>query len=107
MASETITLTTAGKKFWGTKKSKVRVTITDRPVRTYGGYWSGGSRSEWWMQRRTGGALTGLSVRTNPFDSGDPEYTPTADTAIVQGGTFEGKPSTLGIYVTSKEGWTW
>lgn len=108
MASEEIILTAAGKKFWGTKKNGLRVIITDKPVRTYGGYWSGGSRSEWWMQRKSGGALTGLSVRTNPFDSGgDPEYTPTADAAIVQGGTFNGKPSTLTVYITSKEGWIW
>ncbi len=108
MASEITTLTAAGKKFWGTKKSKVRVTVTDRPVRTYGGYWSGGSRSEWWLHRMSGAIMCGLSVRTDPFDSsGDPEYTPTKDTAVVQGGISEGKPSTLGIYVTSKEGWTW
>lgn len=108
MASETVTLTAAGKKFWGTKKSTVRVTVTDKPVRTYGGYWSGGSRSEWWMQKREGGIVCGLSVKTNPFDNGgDPEYTPTADRAVVQGGTFNGKPAALSIYVTSKEGWTW
>lgn len=105
--AETITLTAAGKKFWQTKKTTLHVVVTDKPVRTYGGYWSGGSRSEWYAQTKNG-TTNPLPVRTDPFDMRpDPEYPVSQDIAIVQGGVFHGKPSTLTVYVTSKDGWTW
>lgn len=106
MADEVI-LTPAGKRFWHTKKRHLRVIVTDKPVRTYGGYWSGGSISYWSTLLKCGSAQH-LRVKTDPFDgSPDPEYTPQPDVAIVQGGVFNGKESTLTVYVTSKEGWTW
>ena len=108
MASEIITLTAAGKKFWGTKKTKARVTVTDKPVRCYGAYWSGGSKNEWWTCNHQGRTNHIDSVGPAPFDTRpEPEVAPTADIAVVQGGICNGKTSSLGIYVTSKDGWTW
>jgi hypothetical protein len=104
---ESITLTAAGKKFWGTKKATLRVVVTDKPVRTYGGYWSGGSISYWRVQTKNGTANP-VPCKTNPFDGGaDPEYTPSQDIAVVQSGVFNGKPGLVTVYVTSKEGWPW
>lgn len=104
---ETITLTPAGKRFWQTKKATLRVVVTDKPVRTYGGYWSGGSINYWTAQAKTG-SYAPLAIKTSPFDGGaDPEYAPNADTAIVQSGMFNGKLSSLTVYVTSKDSWPW
>ena len=107
--SEEIILTPAGKRFWGTKKKALRVIVTEKPVRTYGGYWSSGSISYWHLQHKhAASARTFLRVKSDPFSGEtDPEYTPTADTAVVQGGVFNGKESSLSVYVTSKDGWVW
>jgi hypothetical protein len=107
MAIEVIQLTPQGKKFWNTHKAKLRVIVTDKPVRTYGGYWSGGSRNEWWAQTKNG-TTNPLPVKTDPFDSRpDPEYPVSQDIAVVMGGVCNGKTASLSVYVTRKEGWTW
>lgn len=103
----TIMLTATGKRHFGTRKRSIRVCVTDAPVTLHGGYWDGGSRSEYWGMLKSGTRVT-LNYPTAPpqFGGGQPpSVMPTDDMAIVQGGVFCGKESFLTVYVTKMEGW--
>lgn len=107
MTYETIVLTSAGKKFWGTRKRSLILKVTDQPIELMGGYWDGGSRSSYFGKNKTGQAV-GLSYPTDPppfTKMPTPSVSPTDDLAIVKGGFFRGKECHLTVYVKSKEGW--
>jgi hypothetical protein len=99
--SALVKLSSAGKKFFGTTKTKMRITVTERPVTLSGGYWQDGSRDEYWGLMLSG-ARQALKYPTSPREYGGGEPTqvmPTEDMAVIQGGTFLGKPATLSAYV--------
>jgi hypothetical protein len=106
---EIITLTPAGKRFWGTKKRELSLRVSNAPVRPYGTYWDGGSKNEYWYAHKNGttSAVNGLTSAPAPF--GQPGISeiaiPNADTAVVEGGIFCGKDKRLRVTVLSKEGW--
>jgi len=105
---ETIKLSKQGKKFWSalTKKTKVFVEVTDKPVALNGAYWDGGSRDYYYHVNKNGN-ITPLTAPGCP--AYDPRPVPLMpipeDGAIVTGGFFCGNPATLHIKVRSKEGW--
>ena len=96
-----VKLNSAGKKFFGTSKTKMRIVVTERPVSLSGGYWQDGSRDEY-HGLMLSGARQSLKYPTSPMEYGGgtaPDVMPTEDMAIIQGGTFLGKPATLTAYV--------
>lgn len=103
----TFVLTSAGKKHFGTKKNSLSIVVTDKPVELNGGYWDGGSRSEYWGMTKSGSRVA-LSYPTAPpqFGGGAPgSVAPTDDMAVVRGGVFCGNVSGLTIYVNKLDGW--
>lgn len=105
--SHRIKLTSAGKKFWGTKKNHMTIIVVNTPVELYGGYWDGGSRNEYWNLTQNGGHMM-LNYPTSPREYGGgepPKILPAVNEAIVQGGVFCGKVSGLIAYVTKLDGW--
>lgn len=104
--SHTVTLTKAGKKFWGTKKNSLRFVVTDQPVTLSGGYWDGGSRDEYHGMTKTG--TVALAYPTDPpqFGGGQPtSFLPSDNLAIVHGGVFCGNTRALTVYVAKLEDW--
>lgn len=105
MAFETITLTPAGKKFWNTKRKSLLLDVREK-VTGIRSYWSGGSCDTWWTKNKNGQEGSINAPGAQPFDNAPSmEVATTADTAVVCGGTFDGKPALLKVYVLSKEGW--
>lgn len=105
--SHTYALTSAGKKHFGTRKQSIRIIVTDQPVELNGGYWDGGSRSEYWGMQKTG-SRTRLSYPTAPpqFGGGAPgSVMPTDEVAVVRGGVFCGNESGLTVYVNKLDSW--
>lgn len=105
--SFTFALTPAGKRRFGTRKQTIRVIVTDKPVELNGGYWDGGSRSEYWGMLKSGTRVT-LQYPTAPpqFGGGAPgSVMPTDDMAVIRGGVFCGKESGLTVYVNKLDGW--
>jgi hypothetical protein len=102
-----IKLSSVGKKFFNTKKNTLRIVVTDHPVEMNDGYWSGGSRSEYYGMTKSGSQVP-LSYPTAPreFGGGEPtKVMPTDDMAVVQGGCFCGKTRQLWVYVNKIDGW--
>lgn len=105
--SHTVLLTSAGKKFFGTKKRSLRIIEIDKGVELNDGYWDGGSRSTYHGLTKSGSTV-GLSYPTSPevFGGGKPgTVMPTDEVAIVRGGVFCGKIAGLTIYVNKLDGW--
>ena len=105
--SHTIKLTSAGKKFWKTRKNTMRIVVIDKPVELHGGYWDGGSRSEYFGMTKNG-QMVGLSYPTSPREFGGgvaPSTMPTKELAICSAGTFRGNPASVTAYVTALEDW--
>ena len=73
--------------------------VVENAVEIIGTQWSGGSRSNYFMMGFTGG----IRPTSGNRQTDDPRETPIAPTgngiAIVEGGTFCGKPSTLRVSV--------
>lgn len=102
-----ITLTAAGKKFWGTKKKSIRLVLVSKPVELWGGYWQDGSREEYFGKTKSG-QVVALSYPTTPREYGGgiaPFVMPTEDMAVCRTGVFCGKPVGITAYVTSLTGW--
>jgi hypothetical protein len=105
--SHTFVLTSAGKKHFGTKKNSMCVIVVDHAVELHGGFWDGGSCTEYWGQTKSG-SQTRLSYPTAPPQFGGgaaPSLMPTDDFAVVRGGVFCGKISGLVLYVNKLDGW--
>lgn len=105
--SLTITLTSQGKRFWGTKKRTMRIVVVDHPVTLSDGYWQDGSRDEYFGKLKSG-QVVALTYPTTPREYGGgvaPSIMPTDDLAVVRTGIFCGKPVGLTAYVKCLEGW--
>ena len=105
--SHSFVLTSTGKRHFGTRKQSLRVIVTDGPVEMSGGYWDGGSRSEYHGMTKSGSRVA-LSYPTAPpqFGGGSPgSVAPTDDMSVVRGGVFCGKESGLTVYVNKLDGW--
>jgi hypothetical protein len=105
--SHTIKLTTAGKKFWGTRKTTMRIVLIDKPVSLGGGYWDGGSRDSYYG-KSLGGSEYPLSYPTAPPQFGGgvaPEILPVLGEAICKSAIFRGKDAGVTAYVTCLDGW--
>lgn len=93
------------KAFPDYRKRKVTFRVTDS-VTLSGGYWSGGSRTEWFGVQPNGARFP-LTYPTNPpqFAGGGkpPVFKITDIKWVAEGGSFGGKPSSLTFYVSS--GW--
>lgn len=87
------------------RKHSIVVNFTDK-VWLSGGYWDGGSRTEWEGLNLNTRRSFRLSYPTAPACFGGGE-TPTAEVgngkAVVQGGISCGKPAMLGIYLTKQD----
>jgi hypothetical protein len=103
---QTIILTKAGKKFWGTKKKTMRLVVTNNPVELSGCYWDGGSRDEYFAVTRSGSKRPLEATGCPGFDHRPVRsVTPTDEVAVVHGGIFCGKEMKLTAYVTTFDGW--
>jgi hypothetical protein len=105
-----VELTPKGKKFWGTKRNSLTVVETDKPVSCTGGYWDGGSKSDWYIVTDTGNVVPVQGVKTNPFDAKPTaEVAPSERRAVLCDSTFRGKKGFLTVYILpgTKEQWTW
>lgn len=103
----TIKLTTAGKKFWRTKKTTMRLVETDRAVSLDNGYWDGGTRDEYYAQRSSG-QTSPLTYPTAPPQFGGglvPAVMPQADVAIIATGIFRGEQKGITAYVLKASDW--
>jgi hypothetical protein len=103
-----VTLTTKGKSFWRTKKKAMTFVVDAeaRPIELSGAYWDEGSRSEWFTVSKTGVWTPLPSIGPAPYDCRKvPSIAPTADMAVVEAGTFLGKPATVYAHVISQDGW--
>lgn len=104
-----------GMKFWVkrfggdyAKRRKTNVLFSIRSkIETYGTYWDGGSKNEYYTITKTGVIAAVPCVGPAPFDNRpNPVIELTDDLAVVMIGFFCGKPSTPHIYVKNKDGWT-
>lgn len=93
------------KAFPDYRKRAVRFHVGDnQSVTLSGGYWDGGSRTEWFGLRPDGSRFP-LTYPTNPpqYGGGKPPSVKITDTQLVaRGGSFASKPTTLTFYVTEK-----
>jgi hypothetical protein len=108
-ASHTIKLTSAGKKFFQTRKNSMIVIELGEgsSVELNSGYWDGGSRSSYSGWTKNGNAVT-LSYPSAPpqFGGGEAPKVPLReDFGVMRGGVFRGKDAHLTLYVTKLEGW--
>lgn len=90
--------------FPGYRKRNVGFAIhaSGESVTLSGGFWDGGSRTEWFGVKSNGSRFS-VTFPTDPpeFSGGKPpQFRLTDDKMIVQGGTSLGKPSTLTFHVT-------
>jgi hypothetical protein len=72
----------------------------------YGGYWDGGSRTEWFQLDLQTGQRERLTYPTSPpqFGGGDaPTVSVPRGKAIVSGGVFCGKDATLRLHVNAHD----
>lgn len=103
-----VDLSPAGKRFWGTRKRGIFVTILEEgtDVTLENGAWSGGSRSHYYTRNKHG-TCHGVVNSATPIEFGGTVHTykMTNDVALVREGTFCGKPATPHIFITSKDGW--
>ena len=87
----------------GTRKHKVIVTVVPQgeTVTATAPYWDGGSRTDTWLLHR-GGQTFRVTFRGEPWPArpASHEVTITDMVAMVEGGTFRGKPSTLHLFAT-------
>jgi hypothetical protein len=105
--SHIVKLTTAGKKFWRTKKLSMRLIVVDKPVELNGTYWDGGSRNSYYGQDKNGN-LVMMNYSTSPVEFGGspaPSIMPTDTMAVVKSGIFLGKDAGITAYVNCLDGW--
>lgn len=102
-----ITLSPEGKRFWGTKRNSLTWIECEpgRKVSTYGAYWDGGSRNNWYIQTPTERkSIPG--IRTSPFDTAPTaEVEPSENVAVVCNATFRGKDGFITVYVLKGTKW--
>lgn len=101
----TKSLPTQVKRACRTKKRSVALTFSNS-VTLSGGYWSGGSRTEYWLIDLATGQVKAVQYPTDPaeYGGGDaPEVEVPAGHAIAEGGTFCGKPSTVCLHLRHEE----
>ena len=92
----------------GYRKHHIRIR-QDTSVRLWGGWWDGGSRSEWDLVTPTGyrRALV-YPVSPPQFGGGEiPEQEILPGTGVLQSGTFRGKKAELTLYIHENDIESW
>ena len=86
----------------GYRKREVGISIA-KAVTLSGGYWDGGTRSQWYAVSVQGVSRPPLSYPTSPFGPQAPTVEMVDGIVIIEDGVFCGKPATLHIYVTAND----
>ena len=85
-----------------TRKLQAGITVQHHPKELGFGWWDGGSREDYWTWNIARQLTGALSFPRNPphFGGGDiPSYVAQPGVIMINGGTFQGKTSTLRLYI--------
>ena len=82
------------------KKQRVSLGMRDGAIRTFGTWWDGGSRAEYWLLELETGKRASLAVPTNPLAGVfEAEIEPRPGFAVLRAGITCGQPATPQITV--------